>query len=277
MVGRLNGYDYKSALANISDFAGRGLCDGIELMMLQYYYWKADDVAAELAASGVPAVTIHCEKEVGTLFSKSAKAEHDGDAYEAGRLKREAFSYFRLNCAMGEKVKVSRMVLHLWGGRESDWRVGGNISFMPELNDIAAEYGLRLLVENVPSSSHSPRCNWHRLLPFLGQAGLIFDTRFGKLHEEIRETLTDSEITPLIEHIHISDFAGTYRDFAALRPILQPGEGSIDFAEVADLLDAMNYNGTVTLESPVMTEDGLNVPALEKTLKFLRGRICEKE
>ena len=145
---------------------------------------------------------------------------------------------------------------------------------MTRLNDIAAAHGTRILCENIPSNHADPYSNWKKLLPQLGEAGLIFDTRFGKLHEQSREILTDDAITAKIEHIHISDFGGTYRDFRALRPILHPGEGNIDFGEVADLLNGFGYTGTITLESPVMEEENLNIPKIEKTLAYLRENLC---
>ena len=76
-------------------------------------------------------------------------------------------------------------------------------------------------------------------------------------------------MTPHIEHVHVSDFGGGYRDFSALRPILHPGEGTVDFPLFASLLDAMDYRGGVTLESPVMGEGGWDTDKLCATLRYL--------
>ncbi len=274
LVGHSNGFDYRRALREIAGLVQRGFTDGLELMMLKFYYDKIDNVADAVRASGVKPAVVHCEKDVGTMISDAGILAHDGRTDEAEALYRDAEELFRQNCVMAEKLEIPRMVLHLWGGLSSDSHIEYNISKMTRLNGIAAAHGTRILCENIPSNHADPYSNWKKLLPHLGEAGLIFDTRFGKLHEQSREILTDDAITAKIEHIHISDFGGTYLDFRALRPILHPGEGNIDFGEVADLLNGFGYTGTITLESPVMEEENLNIPKIEKTLAYLRENLC---
>ncbi len=272
MVGYRNGYDYRRALGEFVRLREAGLCDGVELMMLQFYYDKIETVADAVNASGLVSAdsVIHCEKEVGTMISDAGVLDAEGKKDEAEILYRQAYALYRENCRMAELTGLHRMVLHLWGGRSSDGHIPYNAGKLAELSETAAEYGVRLLVENIPSSYDNPLSNWKRLLPLPENTGLIFDTRFGKLHEQTPETLTDAQIVPHIEHVHISDFGGTYRDFSALRPILHPGEGTIDFAQVAALLDGMNYAGTVTLESPVMLDGGeYDIAKLERTLTYL--------
>ena len=269
LVGRVNGYDLRGGLDIIAGLYGRGICRGLELMMLTAYYERADEVISLIRDCGVPTPVIHCEKDVGTLLSDAGTLYAAGKPGEGDEKREEALRLFRLNCAFGESLSVPRMVLHLWGGYASDHHVDYNCAMLPELSRIAAEHGIRLLIENVPSSRYDPLSNWKRLLPSLGDGGLIFDTRFGQLHNQIRETLTDPEIAPRIEHVHISDFGGGYRDFSALRPILHPGEGTVDFPLVASLLDAMDYRGGITLESPVMGECGRDTDKLERTLRYL--------
>ncbi len=275
LVGHSNGYNYRRALTEIAGLVSRGYCDGLELMMLKFYYDKTEDVADAVKQSGVKPAVIHCEKDVGTMISDAGVLQYDGKTDEAKALYRDAEKLFRLNCEMAEKLRIPRMVLHLWGGISSDAHIEYNISKMFRLNEIAAAHGTRILCENIPSNHADPRSNWHKLLPELGNAGLIFDTRFGKLHEQTEKVLTDKVLTDRIEHIHISDFGGTYRDFRALRPILHPREGKIDFEEVADLLNGFEYTGTVTLESPVMEGEDINIPKIEKTLAYLRENLCK--
>ena len=275
MVGHRNGFDYRRALREFVRLRDNGLCDGVELMMLQFYYDKIEAVADAVNASELVSdrSVIHCEKEVGTMISDAGVLAADGKTDEAEALWKQAYAFYRENCRMAELTGLHRMVLHLWGGRASDSHIEYNASKLAVLAETAAESGVRLLVENIPSSHDNPRSNWFRLLdfPLPENTAFIFDTRFGKLHEQTAETLNDVRIAPYVEHIHISDFGGTYRDFSALRPILHPGEGTIDFAEVAALLNGMEYDGTVTLESPVMLDNGdCDVPKLERTLRYLK-------
>ncbi len=274
MVGRSNNYNYKRALNVISELHKEGYCSGLELMMLPFYYDKIDDVVSSVAASGVEPATIHCEKEIGTMLSDAAVLLHEGKESEAEEKRREALRLFEINLVTAQRLEIRRMVLHLWGGIASDGFVEYNIAALPELSRMAEGHNVRLLVENVPSNHADPKSNWKKLLPYLGDGGLIFDTRFGKLHEQTREILTDPELYPKIEHIHISDYTGGYRNFKALRPILHPRDGVIDFDEVAALLDGIGYSGTITLESPVMVGDELDVDKIKSTLVYLKELFC---
>jgi len=273
MVGKSNGYDYRRALKEIRRLQDTALCDGLELMMLRFYYDKIDTLCGAVKESGCDVPVIHCEKDVGSLLSRAAQKQKEGEREEAAVLCDEAIRLFRLNCAVGEKLCIPRMVLHLWGGIESDGYIEYNVEKWEILQRIAREQGLRLLCENVPSNRKDPLYNWHRLLSCIGDGGFVFDTRFGKLHEQIGETLADAAVVPHIEHVHVSDFAGSYREFSALRPILHPGEGSVDFDEVARLLENIGYRGSVTLESPVMQGEELDIRKIEKTLSYLRQHL----
>lgn len=269
MVGRINGFDYRTALDELSRLYSDGLCDGLELMMLNFYYDKKDAVISAVKESEVPPLVIHCEKDVGMFLSDAGMFLADGKTDDALEARKKAFVFFEKNCEFAEELGVRRMVLHLWGGLNSDRHIEYNISALEELSDIAHGHGVRLLIENIPSQQYDPRTNWHSLLPHLGDNGLIFDTRFGCLHAQSKEILTDKALTDRIEHIHISDFGGRYREFSALRPILHPGEGHVDFDEIASLLDSFGYDCTVTLESPVILENGIDHEKQRRTLEYL--------
>ena len=274
LVGRVNGYDLAGALEVIRNVFAQGLCAGLEWMMVTAFYDRQPEVIREMKNAGVPIPVIHFEKDIGTLLSDAGAASDDGSPEEGERLRSEALRLFRLNCAFARELAVPRAVLHLWGGYTSDLHIRHNIEALPALSEIARENGLRLLIENVPSSLGDPLSNWKRLLPFLGDGGLSFDTRFGQLHDQIGEILTDPEAAPRIEHIHVSDFGGGTREFSALRPILHPGEGRVDFPAFARLLDRMGYEGAVTLESPVMSPEGRDVNKLKNTLRTLGELFC---
>ncbi len=269
MVGRINGFDYRTALDELSRLYGNGLCDGLELMMLNFYYDKQESVVSAVKGSKVPPLVIHCEKDVGTFLSDAGAYLAEGKNGDALEAREKAFEFFEKNCVFAEELGIDRMVLHLWGGLNSDRHIEYNISALEELSKIAHGHGVRLLIENIPSQQYDPRTNWHSLLPHLGDNGLIFDTRFGCLHAQSKEILTDKSLTDRIEHIHISDFGGGYREFSALRPILHPGEGHVDFEEIAYLLDSFGYDGTVTLESPVIRENGIDREKQRRTLEYL--------
>ena len=269
IVGRANGFDIHLVTRILPPFIEQGLIDGAELMMLPVYYDRLAAVSGEWLAAGIALPVIHADKNIGTLLSDAAVADAEGDRTGADACRRQALENFRLNCEMGALASSGAMVLHLWGGMNSDRHVAYNVSVLPELCGIIRPYGIRLLIENVPSNTHDPLTNWRRLLPYLGECELIFDTRFGQLHRQIEETWADEDIAPHIRHIHVSDIRGAHRDFSTLRPILHPGEGMIDFPALRRILDAHGYSGTLTLESPVIQDGGADGEKLKRTLSYL--------
>lgn len=271
MVEKGNNYNYPRAIKNIADFMERLGVAGCELMMLPYYYDEIADIKNELRAASVPAITTHCEKEVGTLFSDAGAARATGDSDNARALLREGLRLFRLNCEAAAEFSSSRLVLHLWGGKNSDSAVDYNISLIPELENIAREYSVSILIENIPCTTHSPLKNLKKIAADYPECRFVFDTRFGMFHRETRETLTDAEVSARIDHVHISDFkGGATGEFKRLRPILHPLEGDVDFPLVASELDRLKYAKTINLESPVMRDDAsLDLKKLEDSLSYL--------
>lgn len=275
LIGRANGFDITLVSRILPSLIDEGVIDGAELMMLPVYYGRLREVAQLWLDAGISFPVIHCEKEVGTLLSDAAAAAAAGETEQAVSMRRTAVENFRLNCEMGALAASHSMVLHLWGGKNSDSHIEDNAAVLPQLLEIIRPYGIRLLIENVPSTTYDPLSNWHRLLPYMDACSLIFDTRFGQLHRQIDETWEDREIVPHIRHIHISDIQGAPRDFATLRPILHPGEGMIDFSAFAAILDRSGYSGTITLESPVIRAGGADADKLRRTLTALRTLLIE--
>lgn len=272
MVGRSNKYDYRGAAKALYSMAADGLIDGAELMMITPYYEILSDVADTYCGIGVAFPVIHCEKDIGEMLSDYSVAKKSGDNRET--LLEEAFRLFRINCKTGEKVGAKRMVLHLWGGAASDSAVEGNAAQLRELIEVAAGYGIKLLIENVPCTTNDPLSNWRIVERYLPDIGYIFDSRFGAFHGDTDEIFADVTVVNAIEHIHISDFIGfdgtKERDFSRLRPILHPGEGKVDFASLASKLDRVGYNGTFTIESPVMSADGIDEAKMRATVTKTR-------
>lgn len=285
MVERMSGYRWQLVNEHMPELMEKIPIDGIELMMLPVYYDQMNEMAKSFLADGLKFPVIHCEKEVGTMFSRAE-----------GNDINDALDLFRLNCEMGAMVNSEKMVLHLWGGRESDSHVDDNIALIDTLLSIIEPYNIRLLIENIPCTHSSPLENWRKIYPYFPRVGFVYDTRFGELHLQSPEILSevflwekkdfccyrksDSDVcfsdSPVC-HVHISDFNGGYKDFSALRPILHPCEGKIDFPMIARKLDENGYSGSITLESPVMTENGLDIDKLKNSLTYIRKLMVDRE
>lgn len=265
IIGRVNGYDFRHILRVMPPLCDGVPLDGLELMMLPAYLDKLPQMACEFAAVGLRFPIIHADKEVGTLLSTGA-AQNDPSLCE------KAISLWVQNCAMGQRIGARQIVLHLWGGLDSDANLNGNLSHLAALNRFAAEHGLEVLIENVPCTTADPIANLTAIHAAFPDQRYVFDTRFASFHCQL-ESLTETPwlITDRLAHIHISDLRdGAERDFSRLRPILHPGEGSIDFPALLADLTARGFTGSVTLESPVMSEAGIDSAKLNASLCLLR-------
>ena len=269
MVRRDNGYNYPRAINIIRKLREDGIIYGGELMMLVHYYDKMDEVVSCIADSAVPFPVIHCEKGVGTDLSHSAAIYAEGNLAEADSLLENLTNTFRLNCEFGRRIGSKQMVFHLWSGIDSDRHIEYNCEKAPLLKKIAEEYGLRLLFETIPCTTHNPLSNLLKLTKSLPDAEFIYDTRLSALHGQECEILRDSAIYSRIRHAHVSDFRGKLRDFASLRPIYHPKEGQIDFDSIASILKENGYCGRITLESPVTYDDERDIEKLRDTFKYL--------
>lgn len=261
LVGRVNNYDYSLIEEVIPKLYENSIIDGMEFMMIPYYYEKIDAVCKVVSSCNVPAPFIHCEKDVGVLLSECTDSAY-----------LKSIDLLKVNCEAGCKIGAENMVFHLWGGQKSDCHIEYNISKLPKILEIVNSYGLNLFIENIPCTTYSGLENWKRLYDFLPQISFVFDTRFGAFHNEINQILNEP-IWEHIKHIHISDYSSYPRDFSRIRPILHPGEGVIDFVKLFEGLKRNNYNSTFTLESPVMIESGIEHEKLIKTLNFLKNNI----
>lgn len=268
IIGRVNGYNYRHILRVMPPLCDGVPLDGLELMMLPAYLDRLDEMAREFALAGLHFPIIHADKDIGTWLSTGA-AQNDA------ALCRKALDLWATNCEMGQRIGAVQIVLHLWGGLDSDAHLDGNLRALDSMRRRAAESGLEVLIENVPCTTADPITNLTAIHAAFPDQRYVFDTRFASFHRQLDSlTATPWLIGDRLAHVHISDLRdGAERDFSRLRPILHPGEGGIDFpALLADLI-ARGYAGTVTLESPVMSEAGIDDARLGASLRLLRGLL----
>ena len=261
LVGRVCNYDYSLIKKHLPALFEQGYIDGMEFMMIPYYYDRVNDIIKTVNDTKIPTPVMHCEKDIGILFSECERSSAN-----------KALNLFKINCEVGKSIGAEKMVFHLWGGTKSDSHIEYNISLLPRVLDIISDYNMRLLIENIPSTTYSGLQNWGKLLDFSSDIDFIFDTRFGAFHEEIDEILS-SELWEKVKHIHISDYSSFPRDFSKIRPILHPCEGVINFPKLFNELKQKNYDGSFTLESPVMLPNGCDVEKLKKSLRYIKAHI----
>lgn len=260
IISRYNNYDYTLMNTVLSPIVKDLGLDGCEFMMLTAFYDKTDEIAEYMKSTDMIFPVLHAEKEIGVLLGTGTD---EADA--------EALRLFGINCEFAKKLGAKKIVLHLWGGIVSDSNFEHNLSLVPAICDIAEKNGLELNIENIPCAAADPISHWEAVNSVDSRAHFIYDTRFGEFHRQ-NPAIPKHPIfsTGLVTHMHISDFIGNPGEFHRLRPILHPGEGQIDFASIFTLLKEAGYSGSVTLESPVVHEDGsLDTEKLRNTLSFL--------
>ena len=264
IIGRLCDYDHKYICSLLPKVIEDAKIDGIELMMLPAFYDKLGKVARDIVDSGLKVPVIHAEKNIGILFSEGEP-----------EMIKEGMHLFEINCEMGKSVGAERLVLHLWGGFLSDCEIDRHVALCPRLFEIADRYGIEILFENIPCTTNFPLDNLKAIYDSDPRAKMLFDTRFGEFHHQFDALFSSDWLwSGALAHIHISDLRpGEDRDFTRLRPILHPREGLIDFPDFFAKVKAHGYNGTVTLESPVLSEKGIDTEKLTDTLVYIRDLI----
>lgn len=256
IIGRENNYNWQLIIDNKSNIVS----DAYELMMLRIYYDQFREMERQFSIHNLTFPVLHSDKDIGTLLSH---ADEESTA--------RAIHLFELNCEFGSNIGSEMTVLHLWGGEDSDENIEHNINVCENLLDIAAKYNITLLIENIPCWLKDPLTYWNILEKRYPDLRFIIDTRFLGFHSQTEEIFTSKWFSKnKIVHSHVSDFTGPPRDFSTLRPILHPHEGMID---MDSLLSSVTdtYNGSITLESPVMNKDGsLDIDKLNTSLNYLK-------
>ncbi len=260
LVGRANGFNHML----IAEQHKQIEADGFELMMLAAFYEKLNVVARDLIRADVNIRTIHFEKDITALLGLHGEDE-----------RKEGLRRFMQNAEMGKHVGAKKAVFHLWDGRFSPEQTARVIELLETLYAICDKAGIELVVEAVPAKEPTPYENCVTVARRYPHARFTFDTRHSHFMKEIDTFLESPLWQTRIGHIHISDYGGETVPgmWGVTRPILHPGEGLIDFERLFEVMPPCDAE-TVTLESPVIAQDGSNdLEKLNRTLRYLAGKV----
>lgn len=256
VVGKANGYDHRVITGDFSRLS----CDGFEIMILPAWYGKLDAIAEDLRSASLNMPVVHFDKEIGMTLAEGNKYLISG-----------AMARFEQNALFAEKVGAEKCVFHLWGGPKSDSNIDAAIGLLPEMRRICSEHGIRLMIENIPCVYSDPLSIWKKIAAVIPDMPFIFDTRFGAFHAQYMDIFASS-VWKSVCHIHISSYSGGKNEWGLIRPILHPGEGTVDFDHL--ISNMPHYAESVTLESPVLAPDGtIDLEKLQRSVDYLKEKF----
>jgi sugar phosphate isomerase/epimerase len=259
-VGRANGRNHRL----IVEYGEQIKCDGLELMMLSDWHDKLAAIISDLKATGLNFPVVHADKTTGDLLSIGEKKSSE-----------ECFELFKINCNAAAELEAKKIVLHIWGIPDSDKHIESILNDCDSLMRIADTFNIDMLIENSPCVNADPLTHFKKLVELYPNCGFIIDTRPATFHGQIEDICGSSFLWQdnHVRHIHINDYKGGIKDWKSLYPIPKLGTGDVDFSMFFSNLKSHNYSGSITLESPFMLADGVNVEFFNDCIKFIRGQM----
>lgn len=243
----------------LADWFDRIDCDGFEFMVSDNFYADWADILKLYRRCGVPIKCVHADKHIGDLLSDPGA--------DAGAL-------FERNCRIAADLGVKKMVFHGWGIPDSDRYFEHICAGIGAALAVADAYGIEAVLENCLCTGGDPCGRLETLCGMYPRLGIVLDTRQAQFHRQLFKQL-QSPIRARVKHIHINDYSGEYMQWDRLYPIPRLSTGDVDWDMFAAQI--RGYNGTVTLEAPVMLPDRVDYAALNRDLAFVRTLFENKE
>ena len=277
-VGKLNGRNWHFPV----QFADKLECDGFEFMIFPDFVDTLSEIIAEYRAAELKIPVVHARKMLGDFVSNPSE--------EAFTTAKEMVAR---DCDAAAQLFPDgrpKVVAHCWGIPDSDTYFEQICERIGVLREIAASCGVDFLPENSFCVHGSPLAHFQTLASLYPDLHFIMDTRCAQFHAELtppREgfsvegapsdalpTFTASEVfAQRVRHIHINDYAGFYKDWSSMYPILQPPTGKIDWEQFFSVLRALPYSHSITLEAPSMKPDTVDYPTLNRSIRFIREHL----
>lgn len=221
---------------------------GFEILVSNYYaehqdeYEKVAQDVMQAKEKGAFFPVMHVIQEIGSLISRNGIGEID-----------RAVKIFEHNCKYATKFGTKLLVLHLWGGIESDKNIDVNIKTFSKLKEIADRHNLILTVENVVCNTHKPLDHMKKMWDLYGKdVKFTIDVRHAEFHKSLIETCQSAFLweNDLVRHLHISDYGGGCMDWTKFLGNNTPITfGDVDFDYFFSFLKSINYSGSITIEN----------------------------
>jgi sugar phosphate isomerase/epimerase len=261
LLGKPNNRDYTL----LKEFSEKLNCDGFEFMMYSSWYDQVNELIYELRKTNLNFPVMHCEKHIGEDLGRNEDGSY-----------RIAKDKFKINCEIAKSIGSKKMVIHLWDGVYSDSTIENNIEGYREICEIAKEYNIVLMVENVVCNNKSPLEHWKTLTQVYPDIKFIFDTKMAEFHNELNIMYNEENRyfwNNHICHLHVNDYLGEYMDWKNLKT-LPIGKGNIDFDKFFKFLEEIQYNVDYTVEATAFSKSGdVDFEILNKTFEYIKNKI----
>jgi sugar phosphate isomerase/epimerase len=266
-TGAFNRYPDYTFYRDILEYGPLLDVDGFEVMFYSTWYPEISHIATHLQSSGLSFPAVHAEKSIGVGLGQPNRSARE-----------QALHNFQLNCQLAQQIGASIIILHLWGWPELDDHLAYNLDLLPQCLDAAANYNLEIAIETIPCRVSTPLDNVHLAVSHDSRSHVTLDTEFLALHNQMTEVFNTPWLwlDHRIRHIHIKDFSGNGLSLNGRRHYLHPGEGVIDFPSFFSHLHQQHYQGNISLESPVLNDEGhINLPKLKNSLSSLHSLLTQ--
>jgi sugar phosphate isomerase/epimerase len=232
----------------------------------QNEYEEAAKIVMQARDNGVIFPVLHTNQTIGNLISRNEK----GDINNALQL-------FEFNCKYAVRFGAKLLVLHLWGGYDSDKNIDVNIKTFPKIKEISDRYNLTLTVENVVCNTHRPLTHMKKLWDLYQQdVKFTIDVRHAEFHKSLMETCESAFLweNNLVPHLHISDYGGGYMEWPKFLGNNTPITfGDVDFNYFFSFIKSIGYTGSITIENERISDNEDLIYNFNKAYEFVKGSV----
>ena len=245
---------------------------GFEILVSRYFadnkdeYEKVAQDVMQAKENGAFFPVMHVIEEIGSLISRNGIGEIE-----------KALHVFEHNCEYAVKFGTKLLVLHLWGGSESDKNIDVNIKTFPKLKEISDRYNLILTIENVVCNTYKPLDHMKKMWNLYGNdVKFTIDVRHAEFHKSLVETCQSAFLweNNLVQHLHISDYGGEYMDWPKFLGNNTPITfGDVDFDYFFSFLKSINYSGSITIENKRISDNEDLIFNFNKAYEFVQSKL----
>lgn len=263
-TGALIGRPHNGNFRMLEDCIPNLQCDGLEFMLYGQWYDKIHELTAYLKDLGVPIPVFHAEKRLGDVFSRNAPGDTE-----------DAVARFEINARMASDVGAEKVVLHLWGGLDSDRDIAHNIRLYKTLRNICDDNGVKLCVENIVCNVADPMTHLEELHAEYPDILFTYDTKMAEFHGQLMDIFAPEHehLFSHVAHMHINDYAGGIKDWQNLRT-LNLGCGHVDYENFLKESMKRCYTGDLTVEATSYNQEGIiDYNALNRSFSLIRNCI----